>query len=426
MKKFRYIFLAILTFLTFETVSKALPSGCDKKTFEDFNSKTRKQSDLTGLSLMCNYDRYKKDNNYYAGSHVEIWQNTSDPAHPIFYIFDVTINGNTSSTGSYVLKYCSRDYGGGNLEVHTPVYTTESGNTYEQGFSYVDSGVVTDVVEEGLYWDDHKADLHNTLVTNDGTYGVCPYYFGMHVDTETGYVAPVYSLNTDYEIAEGSSANVYFGKCTETDVTHKAVAQDILTDDKKEMTTSTTSKVTEDVKQKLIDSNTTYEDTLRNYESNLCKTDGVLKVFRGLRIIITIVKILIPLIIIIVGAVNFGKAVLDDNSDALNKNVKLLMKQIIIGVLVFFIPTIVTIFIGFIDDKFFDDSSISNCITCFNGSKDECDENIAFYEVYRYKLVDPDDLTEAEAKVVKEWYNTHDPEKTLMMDELVEKQKHSN
>lgn len=421
MKKFKYILFFFATFLTFKSGVFALPNGCSKDSIANFNSQVVHRKDLTGLSLICDYDKHSTYVNYYSGEHIEIWQNTSydSGGRPIFYVFNVTFSQTTNN--EYKLLYCSYD-DGANLEVHTPVYTTESGYTYEEGFTYIDKGVVTDVTEDGIYWDGHKGDLHKSLVSSNGTFGVCPYWFGTHTDSTLGYKAIAYSYNSDYHIQEGDTAGINFGKCTSTDVTHKAVAEDVVADKKIQMKTDTTSQVTDDVKAAL-DSNTDYEDTLRNYESNLCKTDGVLKIFRGLKIVVTIAKILVPLIIIIIGAVNFSKAALDDNADALNKNIKLLVKQIIIGIVVFFIPTIVTIFIGFIDDKFFEDSSISNCITCFSGSKSECDEAISFYEVYRYKLVDPYDLTQDEADMIADWYKNHDQELTLMMDDLVEKQK---
>ncbi len=54
-----------------------------------------------------------------------------------------------------------------------------------------------------------------------------------------------------------------------------------------------------------------------------------------------ILKIVIPLIIIILGIVNLAKAVTSNDDKAVSKAAGTLIKKIVIGVVIFFIPTIV-------------------------------------------------------------------------------------
>ena len=60
-----------------------------------------------------------------------------------------------------------------------------------------------------------------------------------------------------------------------------------------------------------------------------------------------ILKIVIPLIIIILGIVNLAKAVTSNDDKAVSKAAGTLIKKIVIGVVIFFIPTIVWLYFGY-------------------------------------------------------------------------------
>ena len=57
--------------------------------------------------------------------------------------------------------------------------------------------------------------------------------------------------------------------------------------------------------------------------------------------VVYILKIVIPLILIILGMVDLGKAVVSSDEKAINKAVGSLIKRFIAAVVVFFVPTIV-------------------------------------------------------------------------------------
>lgn len=65
-------------------------------------------------------------------------------------------------------------------------------------------------------------------------------------------------------------------------------------------------------------------------------------VWNVLGYIVTVLKILIPLILIVIGMVDLGKAVVSSDDKAINKAVTSLIKRFIAAVVMFFIPTIIS------------------------------------------------------------------------------------
>jgi len=57
--------------------------------------------------------------------------------------------------------------------------------------------------------------------------------------------------------------------------------------------------------------------------------------------IVTIIKIAIPLLIIILGIIDFGKAVVAAKDDKMKDSAKSLGRRLIAGVIIFFVPSIV-------------------------------------------------------------------------------------
>ena len=60
-------------------------------------------------------------------------------------------------------------------------------------------------------------------------------------------------------------------------------------------------------------------------------------------------KILVPLIIIIFGIVDFAKAIASSDDKAIKKSSLSLFKRLIVGICIFFIPTIVKVVFDLID-----------------------------------------------------------------------------
>ncbi len=97
--------------------------------------------------------------------------------------------------------------------------------------------------------------------------------------------------------------------------------------------------------------------------TGFCHETVVLWQFLG--IVLLVLKIVIPLILIILGMVDLGKAVIASKDDAVSKSAKQLLMRLIAAIVIFFIPTIVSAVFGLIgsfNDEVRDDYEI--CRTC--------------------------------------------------------------
>mgnify|MGYP006995778345 CR=1 FL=1 len=76
-------------------------------------------------------------------------------------------------------------------------------------------------------------------------------------------------------------------------------------------------------------------------EINICDPENTtLKAFQVIGYILFILKILVPIIIIILGIIEFGKAALSGDEKANTTSFKTLMMKIVAGIMIFFIPTV--------------------------------------------------------------------------------------
>lgn len=115
------------------------------------------------------------------------------------------------------------------------------------------------------------------------------------------------------------------------------------------------------------DSNGTSRPAVTDY----CSRDlELLKTFKFIGRILSIVKILIPLVIIILGVIDFFKAVTTSKDDEIKKSSKSLVMRVIAGVIIFFLPTLVNLVFMLIDDWGNYRTDYSVCSTCvLNPSK---------------------------------------------------------
>lgn len=79
--------------------------------------------------------------------------------------------------------------------------------------------------------------------------------------------------------------------------------------------------------------------------------------------IVNILKIAIPIMVIIFGLIDLGKAVMAQKEDDIKKNQGLLIKRVIVAVFVFFVVAIVQFVIGIVGGN--DSENITSCINCF-------------------------------------------------------------
>ena len=104
-------------------------------------------------------------------------------------------------------------------------------------------------------------------------------------------------------------------------------------------------------------------------EIAFCGQEGVLKASRVLGYAMMIIKIVVPVIIIITAIIAFSRAVIEDNT---NQAISSLLQKIVVGVLIFFIPSIMYAVMSLTNGYDKTKSQFTNCGVCFSkptGSK---------------------------------------------------------
>jgi len=79
--------------------------------------------------------------------------------------------------------------------------------------------------------------------------------------------------------------------------------------------------------------------------------------------IVTIIKIGVPILLIVLGMIDLGKAIMAQKEDEIKKGQALFVKRLIGAILVFLVVFIVQIVVRFIAKS--DNANISSCINCF-------------------------------------------------------------
>lgn len=81
---------------------------------------------------------------------------------------------------------------------------------------------------------------------------------------------------------------------------------------------------------------------------------------------ILIIKIVVPILLIIFGMLDLGKAVVASKEDEIKKGQQTFIKRVISAVIVFFVIQIVQLLVSFISNR---DQNISRCFNCFVNGK---------------------------------------------------------
>ena len=87
-----------------------------------------------------------------------------------------------------------------------------------------------------------------------------------------------------------------------------------------------------------------------------------------------ILKIAIPILIIVLGSIDFGKAVISSDDKAIKKSGSALFKRVFAGIIIFFIPTIIKLAFNMVSG-FNDDikKEYDNCMNCITSPNKECE-----------------------------------------------------
>lgn len=95
-------------------------------------------------------------------------------------------------------------------------------------------------------------------------------------------------------------------------------------------------------------------------------------------------KIIIPLIIIIFGIIDFAKATMSGDDKAIKQAASSVFKRLVMGIAIFFIPTIVTVVFNLIENITNGLDAIAVCETCLlNPTSETCNGYISEAECLR-------------------------------------------
>lgn len=89
-----------------------------------------------------------------------------------------------------------------------------------------------------------------------------------------------------------------------------------------------------------------------------------LLVFQVIGYIIMIIKILVPIILIVLGSIDLGKASLSGDDKALKEATVIFGKRVLIGLIIFFIPTVLDFFLGLVEGTTDVSSKYQGCTDC--------------------------------------------------------------
>ena len=99
---------------------------------------------------------------------------------------------------------------------------------------------------------------------------------------------------------------------------------------------------------------------------NFCTETKEIWVFLGN--ILNVVKIVIPILILAFGCIDFGKAVVASKDDEIKKALKSLMFRILAGAVIFFIPVINKFAFSLVDSFSGDiEKDYNVCVSCLTG-----------------------------------------------------------
>lgn len=94
----------------------------------------------------------------------------------------------------------------------------------------------------------------------------------------------------------------------------------------------------------------------------LCSQEGILKSFRFFGYILFVVKIIVPILLIIMGTMDFGKAVVASNQDAVSKAAKMFAMRIATGIAIFLLPTVVNFIFDLLPSSVSDYNACKTCL----------------------------------------------------------------
>lgn len=97
---------------------------------------------------------------------------------------------------------------------------------------------------------------------------------------------------------------------------------------------------------------------------DICSDTNVLSALRVVGYLLVLAKICVPLIIIFMGTLDLYKAIMGGSSDSLSKQVKMLGIRFLIGITIFFVPTLVNLVLDQLNEYNAISEDIKPCQRC--------------------------------------------------------------
>lgn len=104
--------------------------------------------------------------------------------------------------------------------------------------------------------------------------------------------------------------------------------------------------------------------------NNVCKNPEVIESMEIIGRFIKIIRWLVPLIILVIGMIDFGKAIISDDEKVIKSASTSFLKRLVAGIAIFFIPTIIIAILNLLQYRGFL-TKYQKCTDCM--LKLECD-----------------------------------------------------
>lgn len=101
---------------------------------------------------------------------------------------------------------------------------------------------------------------------------------------------------------------------------------------------------------------------LENIGDNFCEEPNVLGAVRIIGYLLLLLKLFVPIIIIGFGIFDMYKSIVASGSDSFSKQLKSLMNRIIIGIFIFFVPTLINLILNQLDNYTWKIKSCQRCL----------------------------------------------------------------
>lgn len=102
---------------------------------------------------------------------------------------------------------------------------------------------------------------------------------------------------------------------------------------------------------------------------DICDQSGILKALQIIGFALTIIKVVVPILLVIMGTFELGKAVIANDDKAIKTAVNSLIKKAIAGVVIFFLPTIIAVVASLVDELG-DLNKFTKCTNCLTNPSD--------------------------------------------------------